>query len=74
MTLKGQKDYVNSIAFSENGNMLAIVSKDGELHIRDTVIGKCVQTLTKDSVFFKSVAFSPDGMMLASSSGRTVMI
>jgi WD40 repeat protein len=62
-TLSGHTSWVNSVAFSPDGRLLA--SGSGEIKLWDVATGREVRTLTS---FASSVAFSPDGRLLASGS------
>lgn len=80
-TLTGHKDVVSSVAFSPDGSY--IVSGDwydwdghfssgtwsGEIHVWNAHTGEHLKTLTGHTGGVSSVAFSPDGKVLAS--GRT---
>ncbi len=63
----GHTDYVNSVAFSPDGQTLASGSKDRSIRLWDISTGKLLHTLTLDiRAAVESVAFSPDGKKLAS--------
>jgi WD40 repeat protein len=84
-TLIGSQDAVNSLAFSPNGKILASGGDDAIVNLWDTATGKKVNTLrghdasvfadssgTRGSV--NSVAFSPDGRLLASGGRDSVIL
>lgn len=76
--LKGHTNEVTSVAFSPDGKLLASGSCEdwywatrcdrGEIKIWDVMTGECVRTIEGHSDFVTSVAFSPDGKILASGS------
>ena len=64
--------YFDEIAFSTNGELLAIVNDEGALHPRPTVIEiwnlqtkQLIQKFTKDRFVIEQMSFSPDGHYLA---------
>ncbi len=74
-TLSGHSDYVNSVAFSPDGKTLASGSSDKTIKLWDVSSGQLIRTIARrsenDYVYgysghVNSVAFSPDGKMLAS--------
>jgi WD40 repeat protein len=77
-TLSGHTDYVWSVAFSPDGRLLASCACgqrnsiggciQGEIKLWDVASGSLVRTLTGHTNWVNSVAFSPDGRLLASGS------
>ncbi|WPJ60419.1 hypothetical protein SMAC4_13266 [Sordaria macrospora] len=67
-TLEGHGDFVDSVAFSPDGQRLASGSGDRTIKIWDPASGSCLQTLEGHGYSVRSVAFSPDGQRLASGS------
>ncbi|MDQ3917505.1 MAG: protein kinase [Acidobacteriota bacterium] len=55
---------VNSAALSSDGRVLALATN--EVQLRDTQTGELLHTLEGHSTITESVAFSPDGQLLAS--------
>ena len=66
-TLTGHTDWVNSVAFSPDGNTLASGSYDETIRLWDAVTGAHKRTLTTVGSVI-SMAFSPDGRTIASGS------
>ena len=67
-TLKGHSDYVRSVAFSPDGNIIASGSVDKTIKLWETRTGSLIKTLEGHSYDVESVAFSPDGKIIASGS------
>ncbi len=61
-------------AWSPDGQRLALAAWDGEIRILNSVDGAMIQTLMGHSEQVQSVAWSPDGAEIASSSMQSVKI
>jgi WD40 repeat protein len=74
-TLEGHSRWVESVAFSPDGRLLASGSDDETIKLWDPATGALKHTLEGHSGSVASVAFSPDGRRLASgSSDRTIKL
>jgi WD40 repeat protein len=74
-TLTDHYSYVNSVAFSPDGQTLASGSNDKTIKLWDVTTGNLLQTLTDHYSHVNSVAFSPDGQTLVSGSqDRTIKL
>ena len=72
-TLTENTGYVESVAYSPDGQTLASGSWDGTVRLWDVATGTLRNTLTGHTDDVNSVAFSPDGSTLASgSSDQTI--
>lgn len=60
--------YVGGLSFSPDGRMVATWSYGGTIRLWDTRSGALKAVLTEPKEFVDSVAFSPDGTLVASSS------
>lgn len=71
----GAPGMVESVDFSPDGKIMAMASREANLHLWDVASGQLLETLKGHSSSVDSVAFSPDGRTLASGSGdRTVRL
>ncbi|KAH2583339.1 hypothetical protein KXV63_005929, partial [Aspergillus fumigatus] len=67
-TLEGHSDSVWTVAFSQDGRLLASGSRDRTIKLWDPAIGAVKHTLEGHSDWVRSVAFSQNGRFLASGS------
>ena len=67
-TLKGHTHYINSVAFSHDGKLLASASYDETVRLWDPATGAALQTLEVD-VTFHSISFSRDAQYINTDRG-----
>lgn len=65
LVLDGHRDETPSVDFSPNGKLLATSGKDQFVKLWDAETGKLLYTLPRFANMVQNVAFSPDGMLLA---------
>jgi WD40 repeat protein len=67
--------FVQSVAFSPDGKMIASGSHDGKVRLWDIGSGRLIHSFAEHGYIVYSVAFNPDGKTLASASGdRTIKL
>ena len=67
-TLTGHTEDIQSLAFSPDGNIIAMGCYDGTIHLWDAKTGVHKRTLTGHTRDIWSVAFSRDGNIIATGS------
>ncbi|NJM20963.1 MAG: CHAT domain-containing protein [Richelia sp. SM1_7_0] len=74
-TLQGHTDWVYSVAFNPQVNILASGSRDRNIKIWDYRTGECLYTLVGHEGRIKSVSFNSNGTLLATASDdKTIKI
>ncbi|MEH2335965.1 WD40 repeat domain-containing protein [Nostoc sp.] len=73
-TLVGHEGRVWAIAFHPNGQILASCSEDYTIRLWDVATGNWLCVWQAHDRWLRSVAFSPDGQLLASSCDNTIKL
>ena len=60
--------YINSVAFSPDGNNLVAATSSGKVEIWDLAKGECVKSLYAQTDRFNSACYSPDGKAIVTAS------
>ncbi len=67
-TLKGHANFIRSVAFSPDGQLIATALNDGTAKLWNPQTGQILRTFQGHTEGVSSVAFSPDGQLIATAS------
>jgi WD40 repeat protein len=73
-TIKGHREAVNAIAINSNGSMLAAGAYDNSIGLWDVRSAGFLRRLYREGLPGSSIAFSPDGKLLAANTARTILL
>jgi len=73
-TIKGHKDGVNAIAFRPDGVWMAAGAYDNAIGLWDIRSGGFVRRLYREGLPGSTIAFSPDGKLLAANTARKILL
>jgi WD40 repeat protein len=74
LTLKTTAFWVNCVAYSRDGQRIAVGDSTGVVHVWHSVTGRELASLTQSKAGeVQAVAFSPDGRRLVSASGKLTL-
>lgn len=72
--LEGHKDQVSSVAYSQDGTLMASVDRDRVIYVRDADSGDIICPPDSHDLTVTSITFSPDGLLvLAGAEGEIIL-